>query len=460
MDVPLVSIIVRSKNEEKWIGDCLLVINQQSYPNKEIILVDNASTDKTVEKAMEQNVKLVKIEKFLPGLAINVGVKASSGDIIVCISAHCIPTSKYWLENLITPLSDEKIAGVYGRQLPMNFTSALDKRDLAIVFGLDQRIQEKDGFFHNANSAIRRVDWAAVPFDETATNIEDRLWGNEMISRGRLLCYEPSAAVFHYHGIHHGQFEERAESIIKIIENSEGVGSQGTLSAQNRNIITIIPFNGELSDLNVVLLERTIKHIRDSKYIRSIVMGLTDKKLASHFSNKGDDIFICLRNKFEETKSGLSLAQICRDLLHKFEESSHIVDAVVIASPKNTLRHSGLIDEVLDDLYTGGYDSVFPAFRDTRDILNVDSKMVTQVPEEFDMPRMEKKHYALAVVNGLGLAVRANFLRQGSFKSINSAAHVVTAQISAIEVDDSNFDVLMAEGLVAWFEASVNVRRE
>ena len=147
MEKALVSVIVRSKNEENWIGDCLQSIRDQSYPNIEIILVDNMSTDKTVAKALEFDITLVNIDKFLPGLAINDGIRARKGDLIVCISAHCIPTSETWLENLIEPLSDEKIVGVYGRQLPMNFTSAVDKRDLAIVFGLDSRVQKKDGFF-------------------------------------------------------------------------------------------------------------------------------------------------------------------------------------------------------------------------------------------------------------------------------------------------------------------------
>ena len=147
MEEKLVSIIVRSKNEENWIGDCLHAIRNQSYKNIEIILVDNMSDDKTVAKALEYDIHLVEIDKFLPGKAINDGIRASKGEYIVCISAHCIPTDKTWLENLMSPLSDEKIVGVYGRQLPMNFTSALDKRDLAIVFGLDSRVQTKDGFF-------------------------------------------------------------------------------------------------------------------------------------------------------------------------------------------------------------------------------------------------------------------------------------------------------------------------
>jgi len=45
------SIIIRTKNEEKWISICLNAIFKQDYKNFEVIIVDNCSTDKTVEKA-------------------------------------------------------------------------------------------------------------------------------------------------------------------------------------------------------------------------------------------------------------------------------------------------------------------------------------------------------------------------------------------------------------------------
>ena len=114
-----VSIIIRSKNEEKWIGLCLESIFSQSYEDFEVILVDNNSTDGTVKKAKNWPVKLLKIDKFLPGDAINQGIRKSSGDIIICLSAHCIPTSKKWLSSLIKPLDDQSIAGVYGKQIPL-----------------------------------------------------------------------------------------------------------------------------------------------------------------------------------------------------------------------------------------------------------------------------------------------------------------------------------------------------
>ena len=49
--LPKVSIIIRTKNEERWITSCLDKIYSQSYKNFEIIIADNCSTDKTVIKA-------------------------------------------------------------------------------------------------------------------------------------------------------------------------------------------------------------------------------------------------------------------------------------------------------------------------------------------------------------------------------------------------------------------------
>ena len=92
---PLVSVIIRTKNEERWLQQCLEKIYQQSYRNFEIIIVDNESKDKTIKVAKEYKLKIVKIKKFLPGKAINLGITKSKGDIIICLSAHCIPLDNF-----------------------------------------------------------------------------------------------------------------------------------------------------------------------------------------------------------------------------------------------------------------------------------------------------------------------------------------------------------------------------
>ena len=208
-----ISIIIRTKNEERWISSCLTKVFNQTYKNIEVIIVDNCSTDKTIHKVREFDVQVINIDKFFPGKAINDGINASSGDIIICLSGHCIPVNELWLENLIADLDDDNVAGVYGRQEPLSYSSDLDKRDLLTIFGLDKKTQIKDSFFHNANSAFKRQIWEKFPFDEDVTNIEDRIWGKQVIKAGFKIVYTPEASVFHWHGIHQDSDLGRAKML-------------------------------------------------------------------------------------------------------------------------------------------------------------------------------------------------------------------------------------------------------
>ena len=200
--LPTISLIVRTKNEEKWIGRCLnSIYSQKVNANIEVVLVDSGSTDHTIEVAKRFSIdKVLKIKNFLPGKALNDGIRKSKGEYLVCLSAHCIPVENNWLQTLLDNFNDDKVAGVYGRQLPLSFTDPIDKRDLLITFGLDKRVQVKDHFFHNANSMIPKRIWKKFPFDEEATNIEDRIWGKEVVNAGYRLIYDPEAAVYHHHG--------------------------------------------------------------------------------------------------------------------------------------------------------------------------------------------------------------------------------------------------------------------
>ena len=68
---PLVSIIIRTKNEERWIEHCLASIKDQTIKNHEIIIVDNNSDDFSVQVASKYSDKIISVKEFLPGKAIN-----------------------------------------------------------------------------------------------------------------------------------------------------------------------------------------------------------------------------------------------------------------------------------------------------------------------------------------------------------------------------------------------------
>lgn len=276
-----VSIIIRGKNEEDWLGLCLKAISNQKYRNFEVIYVDNESDDASVEIAKEYGVNKIKsIKKFLPGNAINIGIKNSTGELIVILSAHCIPSNEKWLTNLVNSVKAKNIAGAYGRQLPLESTSSDDARDLLITFGNESRVQNKDPFFHNANSIIKKSVWKKIPFDDGITNIEDRDWAKKVINEGFKIKYDSTAAVYHFHGLHqHNNYSSfRASAVNNLIQKIDNDNSHlpAWLETKERNCPIV--FYGVTKDTQKIIdkyfiLNKSLENVKFYYY------GVTDPKL-------------------------------------------------------------------------------------------------------------------------------------------------------------------------------------
>ena len=364
----LVSIIIRTKNEERWITSCLKAVFKQNYDNIEVIIVDNNSTDRTILKAKEFPVKLVEIEEFFPGKAINDGIRASSGEYIVCLSGHCVPVNNTWLENLINDLDKPNVAGVYGKQEPLSFTSDIDKRDLLIVFGKDKKIQIKDSFFHNANSAFTRKIWETFPFDENITNIEDRVWGEEVISNGLNIVYEPEANVFHWHGIHQDLNPIRAKNIVRILEGLEGFSSSSRhQKPEDLKILAVIPVKGEPLYLNKnPLIERTIESAKKSKFITDIVVATDNQKIRSISTKKGvESPFI---RPAELSEGYVDIFDVIGYTLDQLEKDKRHYDIVILLEEVYPFRQDDIIDNMITELVIGGYDTVVAGASESRGI--------------------------------------------------------------------------------------------
>lgn len=429
----LVSIIIRTKNEERWIVPCLQAISQQSYTNYEIVLVDNNSTDKTVAKATAFGVKLVTIDEFKPGLAINTGIRASSGEYIVCLSGHCIPSNSDWLLKLIAGLEDPTIAGVYGRQEPLSFSSDLDKRDLMMVFGLDKKVQEKDPLFHNANSAFCRETWLRFPFNEHITNIEDRLWGQEVINAGLKILYEPSASVYHWHGIHHGQNAERAASISKILDSIHLQEKSVYANPADLSVLAIVPVKGDPTVIQgePQLLESTISTANASKYINEVLIS-SDSKVALEYGTRLGANLSCQRPK-ALSESYIDIADVLEYTLREVENNGYTPDIVVLLEETFPFRSANLIDMMIDRLITGGYDSVVAVKPETRPIWVKKEDNFEIVTDGF-MPSILKTTSSFIGIVGCCSVAFASAIREKSLFTGNVGFHQVSSPLEALEV--------------------------
>jgi hypothetical protein len=362
--MPEVSIIIRTKNEERWIGHCLEMVFKQDFKDFEVVLVDNASTDHTVEVARRYPLAcLISIDKFLPGNALNQGIRASTGKYIVCLSAHCVPKETNWLTALLANFAnDPNLAGVYGRQLPVSFTDPVDKRDLLIVFGQDRRVQVKDYFFHNANSILRRETWDRFPFDEEVTNIEDRVWGKMVIGAGMHIVYDPEAAVYHYHGLHQGNISARAKGVVSIIEKVDsGVVNElpDSLKPEHANIVAVVPVLGciESGSLQHKLLNQTIAALNKARYVDNIYVVSLKNELAGSES-------IWINRADIPNADTIGMDELLQQVLRMIETRKDYPEALLYVNYEYLSRPDGLFDELIFDAQYEGYDTVFPGFVD------------------------------------------------------------------------------------------------
>ena len=435
---PKVSIIIRTKNEERWIEPCLHKIFRQKFRNFEVILVDNASRDKTVFKAKKYPVKVIKIKNFLPGKAINFGIKKSKGPIIVCLSAHCIPVDDYWLTKLVGNLKNSKIAGVYGRQKPLSYSSDFDKRDLLNLFGPDKKIQKKDTFFHNANSAFKKSLWKKIPFDEKTQHIEDRIWGHSVIKRGYKIIYEPEASVYHWHGVNQDMEPERCKRIVNILESlGSDYVSKNIDNLKNITCIAIVPLRGKSLqiDSNLSLLKITLKQLKKSQIIKDIYVAtdnLHSKKIAIEEGAKVP--FLRPKNlseNFIDIKTTVSY------FVDKLEQKGISPDIIAIATENYPLRNPGIFDKMINQLINNNYDVVISSNKERGSIFTKTSNKI-QMINDGEIPSKLRTKISYVSRIGLSCIVRVSKLRSGSLFSGRLGIYDIDNDIEMTEILSQN----------------------
>ncbi len=410
---PAVSIIIRAKNEERWIGRCLRMIFAQSYKNFEVILVDNHSTDHTVAIARKFPVKVVRIDRYLPGKAINDGVDASRGKFFVCLSAHCIPKDGRWLASLVQAMDDETVAGAYGRQLPMAYSSDLDKRDLLITFGLDRRLQVKDSFFHNANSIVRRSVWEKIPFDAKATNIEDRIWGEAVIRARLKLAYEPDAAVYHYHGIHQNLDAGRASSIVRIMESLDGLQEHRSaptgFDPQTMKVVALLPVLGEVETIGGKnLLARCIDELRAARFVDRVAVISENRKALATARSKGA---LAIKRPKALLAAKVGTEAVLKHALAACEDGTRFYDAAVYVNYLYPFRPKDFFDRMIDEFARTGVDSLVPTVKDYQPHWT-ESDGRFQRCDEGLLPRSQKSPIHRGII-GAGCVTSSEHIRQG-----------------------------------------------
>ncbi len=432
----LASIIIRTKNEEKWIGICLRSVFEQDYPNFEVVIVDDNSEDRTLEIVGQYPAKVVNYDlPYLPGLSLNTGIRASKGDCIVCLSGHCVPVNNTWLSNLLRNLDVENAAGVYGRQEPLPYSADTDKRDLWTVFGLDRKVQKRDSFFHNANSAMTRRMWEEVPFDEQTTNIEDRIWAREVLNRGYEIIYEPEASVYHWHGIHQDGNRERLRNVVKIVESLDLVSDQEAVRGDptKLNIVAVIPKKGESLKVNDRrLISYSIERALEAELIDEVIVSTDSEKTAELALSLGADAPFIRPQELSQDYIGLN--RVMSYSISQLQMLGRFADLVIILQETNPFRPKGFLDALIREALYTGVDTLIPVRRDYRMFFKEEEKELVAIdsgliPQKFKDP-------LFAGIAGLGMVVKPALLLDEQLTGKHIGIFPVRHRLSPLDIEN------------------------
>lgn len=117
--LPKISLIIPAHNEEKVIERAIESAIETDYPNKEIIVVDDGSTDRTYQLALEHakkgKIKLIHRDTASGSKtgALNYGLLFASGEVVVTVDADTVLEHNA-LKEVVKPLSDPKVSAVSG----------------------------------------------------------------------------------------------------------------------------------------------------------------------------------------------------------------------------------------------------------------------------------------------------------------------------------------------------------
>lgn len=200
----VVGFVIRTLNESELIGKCLDTLRDQRGDfDLDVLVVDSGSTDATVEIARSHGARVFNLSPgdFDYSKALNAGIDQVRGDVVVSLSAHAIPVDDRWLERMIAPFVNPRVAGVASRQVPWPDAPWQEVHRLRHQFGqtgcVYSQAGEREIVFSNAASAIRRSAWREQPF--TLPAAEDLEWARRVVGAGWAIAYEPDAAVYHSH---------------------------------------------------------------------------------------------------------------------------------------------------------------------------------------------------------------------------------------------------------------------
>jgi glycosyltransferase involved in cell wall biosynthesis len=200
IQAPLVSVLIAVYNEERRLAQCLASLLAQTYPSIEIIVIDDGSTDRTLEVAAQfPTVRSLPQKHFGKARAVNHGASKAKGEVLLFLDGDMYFDPRY-VELLVAPiLAGTQIGSCHGTERVANPQRVWSRCWQAMAgFPPEERLRLTPQDLADGSvvfRAVRRADFLRVGgFDDTGHTDDHTLYPK----LGRRALFIPEAICYHY----------------------------------------------------------------------------------------------------------------------------------------------------------------------------------------------------------------------------------------------------------------------
>lgn len=416
-----VSLYIPCYNAAETISYCLKGVFKQTYPLKEVVVVDDASKDETAKIASRYPVRMIK-HISNQGLAVsrNTAIKNIDTEFIAALDSDCIPEPN-WLEILMKRFNSPKIVGAGGKLLEYHASTIFD-----LWRSVHMKQYWEDGkadypFLFGSNTVFRRKALVNIKFynEKFKNNYEDVDICNRLQKSGYKLFYESKAIASHL----------RKDDICSLLDSywnwNLGFYQKNRYYSSQKNFVFKLKDNLGLANryleedisskryqllyLDFLLgLHHSLKHFayfisqdngNISEYpLLSLWLSLLDLTFFYHFDSTKNNLSTLLNNKntFIQTTLALNLI-LGRPIQEKFRSrnfqkilSKHLLlslfrinDSYLIEKLVNLVElhpdWGGLFNKRHPHLNTAALKNLFIAFQEWMGILTYRFRNIVQI---------------------------------------------------------------------------------
>jgi GT2 family glycosyltransferase len=218
---PRVSVVVCTHNGAGTLPECLDAVDGLAYPNFELIVVDDGSSDGSADIARSRGATLVEIEHRGLSAARNAGIERADGEIVAFLDDDAFPDPD-WLHYVAAQLRADGHGGTGGPNIPPDDSLVAECVALAPGGPIHVLISDREAeHLPGCNMAFRKAALEEIGgFDErfrVAGDDVDVCW--RLQESGRTLGFSAGAVVMH----------RRRDSISRYLKQQYGYGKAEAL---------------------------------------------------------------------------------------------------------------------------------------------------------------------------------------------------------------------------------------